>query len=72
MADVLLLKKCGGQPDPLAPAGNFRPQKQGAQVLFDGARADPEFAGDIFVAAALCQQIEHLPVAAGDFDLVEA
>jgi hypothetical protein len=48
------------------------PQKQGAEVLFNGAWADVELSGDFFVAAARDQQLQNVLIAACDFDLIEA
>jgi hypothetical protein len=47
------------------------PQKQGAEVLFNGARADVELSGDFFVAAARDQQLQNVLIAACDFDLLQ-
>jgi len=46
-------------------------QEQCAQVLLDGAGAHLQLRGDIFVAAPLDQQLQHLLIAAGDFDLLQ-
>jgi hypothetical protein len=68
---LLLFKDGGGQDDAFAALLDSCTQKQSAQVLLDGARADFEFGGDFFVAASGDQQLENLLVAAGDFDLFQ-
>lgn len=68
---LLLFKDGGCQDDPLASLLDSGAQKQRAQVLLDGAWADAEFGCDLFVAAALDQQLQNLLVAARDFDLIE-
>src|SRR5579885_314872 len=68
----LLLSKHGGcQNDPLTPLLDADAQKQRAQVLFDCAWADVAFSGDLLIAAALHQQLQHLLVAPCDFDLLQ-
>ncbi len=46
-------------------------QEQRAEMLFDGATADVELAGNLFVATALYEQIRYLLVAWSDFHLNE-
>jgi hypothetical protein len=40
-------------------------------VLLDRSRADVQFGGYFFIAAALDQEFQHLPIAAGDFNLLQ-
>jgi hypothetical protein len=40
-------------------------------MLFHGARADVELARNLFVAAALYDQVQDLLVAGSDFDLIQ-
>jgi hypothetical protein len=68
---LLLFKDCGGQDDAFATLFDSGAQKQRTQVLLDGAGADVEFRCDVFVAATLDEQLQHLPIAAGDLDLIE-
>jgi hypothetical protein len=71
MIHLLLFKDGGGKDDALAPLLNARAQEKRAQVLLHGAWADAEFGGDLFIAAALHQQLQNLLVTAGDFDLIQ-
>jgi hypothetical protein len=71
MIHLLLFKYGGGQDDALAPLLDSRAQEQCAQVLLYGARADAQFRCDLFIAAALNQQLKNLLVAARNFDLIE-
>jgi hypothetical protein len=71
MAQLLLFKYGGCQDYAFAPLLDSRAQKKRAQVLFNGAGTDAEFRSDLFIAAALNQQVKNLLVAAGDFDLIE-
>jgi hypothetical protein len=60
-----------GQFYPFAAIPDSGAQKQRAQVLLNGARADVELARNFLVAASLDQQIQHLLVAGGNFDLFQ-
>jgi hypothetical protein len=40
-------------------------------VLFDGPGADVQVTGDLFVAASLNEQTQHLLVTRSDFDFIE-
>jgi hypothetical protein len=71
MAQLLLFKYGGCQDYAFAPLLDSRAQKKRAQVLFNGAGTDAEFRSDLFIAAALNQQVKNLLVAAGNFDLIE-
>ena len=68
---MLLFEYGGGQDYALASLLDSCAQKQRAQVLFNGSRADAEFGRYFFVAAALNQQLQDLLVTAGNFDLVQ-
>jgi hypothetical protein len=68
---LLLFKDGGGQDHAFAALFDSCAQKQCAQVLLDGAGADLQFRRDVFVAAPLDQQLQHLLIAAGDFDLLQ-
>jgi hypothetical protein len=70
MFRLLLLENRSRQLYPLAPIPNARPQKQSAQMLLDGARADLQLRRDLFIAAALNQKLKNFLVAGRDFDLV--
>jgi hypothetical protein len=72
MAHLLLFEDSGGENYALAPLFDSGPEEQRAQVLFYGARADPEFRRNLLVAATLYQQFEDFVVAAGNLDVVEA
>jgi hypothetical protein len=65
--NVLLLQNCGGQE--LSALLDPGAQEKGAQGLFYGARTDLQLGCNFFVAAAFDQQIQHLLIAPGDFDL---
>src|SRR5579863_1778530 len=68
----LVLGKHGdGKLHPLASLTNSGPQKQRAQMLLNGARADVELPRDLFVAAALHQQVQHLLIARRHFHLIQ-
>jgi hypothetical protein len=71
MIHLLLFKYGGCQDYAFAPLPDSRAQKKRAQVLLHGARADAEFGCDLFIAAALYQQLKNLLVATSDFDLVQ-
>jgi hypothetical protein len=64
------LKDSRSQDHSLATLLDSCAQEKCAEMLFDGARADAQFRRDFFIAAALNQQVENLPVAARDFDLI--
>jgi len=64
MIHLLLFENGGCQDDALAPLLDSSPQKQRAQVLFHRTWADSEFRRNLFVAAALHQQLEHFIVPA--------
>jgi hypothetical protein len=68
---LLLFKDGGGHDHAFAALLDACAQEQRAQVLLDGAGADFEFGGDFFVAASADQQLQHLLIAAGDFDLFQ-
>jgi len=72
MVHLLLFEHGGGQNDTLAARLDASAQKERAQVLLHGPRADREFRGDLLVTAALDKELKHLLVPVGDFDLVEA
>lgn len=62
------MRLSGGEDDAFASVPDSGPPKQGPQVLFHSARADAEFGGDFFVAAACNQQLQDVLIAASDFD----
>ena len=68
---LLLFEYGGGQDDALASLLDSGAQEQGPEVLLDRARADSQFSGDLFVAAALHQQLQNILIAAGDLDVIE-
>jgi hypothetical protein len=53
---LLLDEHCGREFHPLPAFFDACAQKQCAQVLFDGSRADIQLARDFFVAASLHEQ----------------
>jgi hypothetical protein len=67
MIHLLLFENGGCQNDALAPLPDSSSQKQRAQVLFHGSRADIQFCGDLFVAAAVHQQPQYLLISPGNF-----
>jgi hypothetical protein len=71
MIHSLLFEDCGCQDDPLAAFPYSGAQEQCAEVLLDRAGADFELDGDLLVTAPLDEEIEHLLIAAGDFDVIE-
>jgi hypothetical protein len=66
-----LIEHGDGQLHALAAIANSGAQKQRAEMLLDGARADIELARDFFIAAALNQQFQDLPVTGRHFDLIQ-
>jgi hypothetical protein len=71
MIHLLLFKYGGGQDYAFASLLDTGAQKKRAQVLLYGSRADAEFGCDLFIAAALYQQLQNLLVATSNFDLIE-
>jgi hypothetical protein len=71
MIHLLLFKYCSGQDDAFTSLLDSRAQKNRAQVLLHSAWADAEFGCDLFIAAALDEQLKNLLIAAGNFDLIE-
>src|SRR5581483_11953946 len=59
------------QLDALAAILDAGAQKQRTQMLFDGAWADPQLAGDFFVGATLYQQLQYLLVPLRDLHLIQ-
>jgi hypothetical protein len=71
MVHLLLFEHGGCQNDTLAARLDAGAQKERAQVLLHGSRADCEFGGNLLIAAALDKKVKHLLVPVRDFDLVE-
>jgi hypothetical protein len=68
---LLLDEHGGGEFHTLAAFLDAGAEKQRAQVLFDGARADVQVARDFLVTAALDEQTKHLLVTGRYLDFVE-
>jgi hypothetical protein len=60
-----------GQFHALATFADSSPQEQSPQVLFYRAWTDVELACNFLVAAALDEQVQHLPIAGRHFNLIE-
>src|SRR5947199_10801462 len=71
MVHLLLFKDGGGENDALTALLDARAKKKRAEMLLYSAWTDVEFCGNVFVAATLHQQVQHLPIAVCDFDLIE-
>jgi hypothetical protein len=71
IASAFFIEDRGRQLDSLAAVLDAGAQKQGPQVLFHSARADVQLSRNFLVAASLDQELQHLLIALGDFDLAE-
>jgi hypothetical protein len=72
MFHLLLGKHRGRQLHSFSAVPDARPQEKRPQVLLYGARADLQLRRDLFVAAALDQQLQDLLIARCNLDLVQA
>jgi hypothetical protein len=69
---LLLCEHRGRQLDPFSAIANAGPQEQGPKMLLHGPRADVQLRRDLFVAAALNEQLQHLFIARCNLDVVQA
>src|SRR5438270_365922 len=71
MVHLLLFKDGCGKNDALPALLDSGAQEQSTEMLFHGSRADFQLRCDLLVTATLYQKVEHLLIAAGDFNLIE-
>jgi hypothetical protein len=67
----LIIENSNRQLYAFASFANPSAQKKGAKVLFYGTRTDIELTRNLFVTAALHEQIQHLLVSRRNFDLLK-
>jgi hypothetical protein len=68
---LLFLKHRGSEFHAFSAIPDSGTQKKRAQMLFHGARTNIQLLRDLFVAAALHKQLQHLFIARSDFDFVK-